>query len=131
MTKTAAEVKGITTDDERPAVIPMKTDMENKQLSKKQFVEKYALEAEAENAAKEAKQKVLDAARGKKSTGKKVDSAAEPEPESTDNDEKIEALRAQLAEVEAKLKKDPDSKKLLKDKNKISADLDAAEDQAS
>ncbi len=118
MSKTAQDVKGITTDNERPPVIPMKTDMSNKHLSKKQFVEKYAKIKKADEAAAVARAKVLG-------------ESEETEPDTSASDEKIETLRAKLAEVEAKLRKSPEDKKLLKEKNKIAAELDKAEDESS
>ncbi len=120
MTKTSEDVKGIRTNNERPQVIPMETDMENKHLSKADFVAKYDAQKKADEAGKAARQKVLDEAKAAKkgATQKPVDP----------NEEKINKLRAELADVEKELKDDPTSKKLLKQKNKIAGELDKAED---
>src|SRR5438128_1645227 len=118
MTKTADQVKGVLTTNERPPLKIM-TDPhhENKGLSYAQYVAKYDKIAKADAAAEAARKKVM----GEELESPEIDSEA-------DKDAKIKDLRGMLAAVEKKLKDDPTNKKLLKEKNKIAGDLDKAED---
>lgn len=119
MTKTADQVQGVrsNTPDRDPVKIMKDPTFENKKLSYKQFVEKYEKIAKADAAAEVARKKVL----GEELESPDIDLKA-------DQEAKIKDLRSMLAAVEKKLKDDPTNKKLLKEKNKISEDLDKAED---
>lgn len=119
MSKTADQVKGIRSshEDTKPHVIMQDPDFENKNLSHDEFVAKYKKIADADRAAEKARRKSLE------------ESSKEETPEVNEKEEKISSLREELAAIEKKLLKKPDDAKLMKEKNRVAAELDEAEEE--
>ena len=124
MTKTAQDVKGITTNRRAPVVEPKEFNPARKHMSYEDALKDNKARKAAIEAADEAYKKVMrERGAGTKSV------AVEEKPDTTDIEAKLASKREALVRAEAGLKEDPKSSGLEKTINKLNTEIDQLEDE--
>lgn len=118
---TAKEVRGVTAKRKKPLVIPVPDDPENQFISKAEFLKKRSAQKKANEAAEEARKRVLAEHGVAQDTPKQAEKPKAPS--------KVEKLRSALANAEKKLQEKPDSKAFAKKVKEISEELEVAESE--
>ena len=123
MTKSASEIKGVTTSRKAPVVVPKPTDERRKFMSYDDAVK--------DNKARKAAQEAADTAYKKTLADHGLSDESPTKQEKTDKSElsmSIETKRKELAEAEKAFKADP-SPKLKKKIQKLNTEIDQLEDE--